>query len=98
MSTLGTPFSLTPAPFSPDRFQLRLEEVFGRRFRIRWSLRKGAWHIEQRVGRAALAPLRIAEWDDSLIRARDGYALVMEVRPGTTMPCPFCHGKVEVAV
>lgn len=56
-------------------------------YRIRWSLRRAAWQIEQRCGRGALPPFRIAEEDDTLIRARDGYWLVMEIQAGDRMPC-----------
>lgn len=57
-------------------------------YRVRWSLAKGSWHVEQRCGRGALPPFRIDPFDDSLIRARDGYWLVMEFQPGNRMPCP----------
>ncbi|HYE80378.1 MAG TPA: hypothetical protein VEI97_20565 [bacterium] len=95
---LGQPFSLTPCPYNPRSFQSRMEAVFGDRLRLRWSLRLGAWVIEQKVGRAALRPIRVEEWDDTLIRARDGYALVMVVQPGNRMACPFCHLTIAVPV
>lgn len=91
-------FTPTPCPYNPAPFQLRLEEVFGSQLRLRWSVRYAAWFIEQKVGRAALPPLRIKEWDDSLICARDGYAPVMRVQPGTKMACPSCHLPLPVPV
>lgn len=74
----------------PAAFQAALTREFGDRLRIRWSLAKHEFHIEQRVGRAALAPFRIDERDDRFIRARDGYAFVMAVKAGTRVPCPTC--------
>lgn len=66
--------------------------------RIRWSKGRGEWHIEQKVGRAALPPLRIDEVDDRFIRARDGYQFVCAVRPGTKMPCGVCGLDMQVPV
>ena len=71
----------------PDEWRARFEAEFPE-YRIRWSLRRGSWQIEQRAGRGALPPLRIDPHDDSLIRAADGYWLVMEFQPGDRMPCP----------
>lgn len=70
--------------------------MFAGRLRIRWSPKREAWHIEQQVGRAASPPYRIDPYDDSLIRAKDGYAFVMEVRPGDRMPCPACRTELKV--
>lgn len=56
-------------------------------YRIRWSIRESKWQVEQSYGRGALPPLRISEDDDSLIRARDGYWLVMSFQPGDRMAC-----------
>jgi hypothetical protein len=82
----------------PESFASRLEEVFRGRLRIRWSIKQGEFHVEQRVGRGVFVPYRISEIDDSLIRARDGYAFVLAVRPGTRMPCPHCGLEVKVPV
>lgn len=57
-------------------------------YRVRWSLKKGCWQLEQSYGRGALPPVRLDEADDTLVRARDGYWLVMEFSPGDRMPCP----------
>ena len=62
-------------------------------YRVRWSLKKACWQLEQPVGSGSLPPLRIDQHDDSLIRASDGYWLVMEFQPGDRMPCP---GIVQV--
>lgn len=83
---------------APEWFVSALTQQSGGRLRIRWSLKRGAWHIEQQVGRAALPPLRISEADDGMIRARDGYWFVMELRPGDRMPCPKCHLTIKVPV
>lgn len=65
--------------------------------RVRWSDRRHAWQIEQQVGRAkALAPVREAEGRDDLIRARDGYAFVMEVAAGDRVPCRGCGFPVKL--
>lgn len=67
-------------------------------YRIRWSFKKRCWLIEQRCGRGSLAPIHIHPEDDQLIRARDGYWLVMEIQPGDRMPCPVCDCTIPVAV
>jgi hypothetical protein len=82
----------------PIDFARRLQDEFNGRLRVRWSVARQEWHIEQRVGRAALPPFRISEIDDRLIRYRDGYAFVMAIRPGDRMPCPTCHLTVKVPV
>lgn len=71
----------------PDDFRRRLQTEFPG-YRVRWSLKESCWHIEQPVGGGALPPLRIDAYDDSLIRAADGYWLVMKFQPGDRMPCP----------
>jgi hypothetical protein len=75
---------------APDSFVAALSDMFNDRLRIRWSHKRNEFHIEQQVGRAALPPIHISEADDDLIRARDGYAFVLAVRPGDRMPCPEC--------
>lgn len=67
-------------------------------YRIRWSLKKHCWHIEQRCGRGALSPIHVDAMDDGLIRARDGYWLVMEIQPGDRMACPRCHSTINVPI
>lgn len=71
----------------PDEWKERFLAEFPD-YRIRWSLRQQNWQVEQRCGRSALAPFRIDPFDDSLIRARDGYWLVMTFQPGDRMACP----------
>lgn len=80
----------------PTDFLARLASAFSGRLRIRWSLVKNEWHIEQQVGRAALPPLRITEADDSLIRARDGYAFVMAIKNCNHSPCRHCGKSCRV--
>lgn len=79
----------------PPDFVHRFESEFPQ-YRIRWSLKKKCWLIEQHCGRAALSPLRIDAHDDSLIRARDGFWLVMEIQPGDRMSCPRCGNIISV--
>lgn len=76
----------------------QLERVFGGRLRIRWSPRLREFHIEQKVGRMALAPIRVDEGDDDMVRARDGYWFVMSIRQGDRMPCPDCGFELKVPV
>lgn len=82
--------------YAPKDFTDRLERVFDGRLRIRWSVKRHEWRIEQKVGRAALLPIHVGEGDDDLICARDGYAYVLTVRPGTKMPCPDCGQDMDV--
>lgn len=83
---------------APDSFVARLASVFDNRLRIRWSDREGCFHIEQRVGRATIAPVFIDSTRDDLIRARDGFHPIMTVQPGDRMPCPECHYQLHVPV
>lgn len=82
----------------PEWFQERLESEHAGSMRIRWSKARGEWHIEERIGRAALLPIQVSEIDDDTIRARDGYGYLMSVRPGTRMPCPFCGLSMSVPI
>lgn len=82
----------------PSGFTAQLQREFGGRLRIRWSDKRGEWHIEQRVGRAVVPPRFVSDYDDDSIRARDGYAFVMAIRPGDRMPCPGCGFTVKVPV
>lgn len=77
----------------PDGFRRRfLSEFPG--YRIRWSLKKQHWMVEQPFGSGALPPLRIDPADDSLVRAKDGFWLVMSFQPGDRMPCPYVLDKL----
>lgn len=88
---------LVPQPFTPLHFQGRLKALFQDRLRLRWSLAFGAWLIEQKVGRAAFEVPYDAPWNDRVIQMRDGYAQVMLVAPGTSMPCPACARPLTLA-
>lgn len=81
---------------APKAFRTRLEREFQGRLRCRWSPRRSVWVIEEKVGRAALPPVRVAEEDDGMVRARDGYALVLTVTPGDRQPCPACGLTLKV--
>lgn len=83
---------------APDSFIARLKDEFHDALRIRWSLARNEFHIEQKVGRAALPPIHISEADDDMIRARDGYAFVLAVRQGNRMPCPRCNLTLPVPI
>lgn len=45
-----------------------------------------------------VAPVKIDESRDDLIRARDGYHPVMTITPGDRMRCPYCHYELRVPV
>lgn len=83
---------------APTQFVDRLRSTFNDRLRIRWSTTEKCFHIEQKVGRAVVAPIFIDESRDDLIRARDGYHPVMTIQPGDRMPCPECHYQLRVPV
>jgi hypothetical protein len=95
----------------PRWFVEAVEREFGGRLRVRWSPTRRAWQIEQKVERAkanlpdfwmqryyTLSEGRRRDLDDRLTRARDGYVFVLEVTPGTRMPCPVCHLELRVPV
>ena len=84
------------APVAPIAFLDRLEDTFQGRLRLRWSPKRSVWAIEQRVGRAALAPLRRDPFDDSVVLARDGYTQVMAFAPTNYCFCAFCGRKLAV--
>ncbi len=71
----------------PDDFYRRFLSEFPE-YRIRWSRKKENWQVEQKCHNGFLPPLRVDPFDDTLIRARDGYWPVMEFQPGTRMACP----------
>jgi hypothetical protein len=73
----------------PDDFRREFRAEFPD-YRIRWSLKKSCWQIEQFVGvKGALPPVRQDDpHNDDIIRARDGYWLVMQTQPGSRMACP----------
>jgi hypothetical protein len=77
----------------PDEWRQKFLKEFPE-YRVRWSLAERCWHLEQAYGRGALPPLRIDEADDSLVRSRDGYWLVMKIQPGDRMACPGVIQKV----
>lgn len=81
---------------APISFLAKLETEFGGRLRIRWSVAKNEFHIEQQVGRAALLPLYIKEGDDRMIRARDGYHFILAVKAGNHVPCRTCNNRCPV--
>lgn len=72
--------------------------MFDGRLRIRWSQAEQQFLIEQKVGRAMVAPIRIEDNRDDLIRARDGYHPVMTITAGDRMRCPSCHSELKVPV
>lgn len=76
----------------------RLKSEFENRLRIRWSFKRHEWQIEAKVARAVDPASFVDSADDEHIRARDGYAFVMSIRPGDRMPCPDCGFEISVPV
>lgn len=83
---------------APPSFVAELEREFLNTVRIRWSPVREEWHLEEKVGRAAVPARFVSEADDELVRERDGYAYVMTIRPGDRMPCTRCHLTLKVPV
>lgn len=89
----------------PSDFQADLDEMFHGRFRLRWSDKRGEFHLEQKVGTGQVllpppidpeVPDRFDTYSDEWVRARDGYFYVMSIRTGDRMPCPVCGLTVSV--
>lgn len=74
----------------PLWFASALQAEFQDRLRIRWSVQRSAFHIEQRVGRPTAVPREQDEHDDRTVRARAGFDLFCEVARGDRLPCPEC--------
>jgi hypothetical protein len=72
---------------APEWFVRQLKQEHDGRLRIRWSLARLRWQIEQKVDTAKLAPFHVDSLDDDAIRAIDGYARVCEICPGSITPC-----------
>ncbi len=80
---------------TPETFESELRTRLGRDYRLRRSPLTNRWLIEQHVGRGIWEePLN--DWDDSAIRARDGYALVCSVYPVPYMLCPICKSQLDL--
>lgn len=75
----------------PTAFEDKLRRAFDGRLRIRWSAKSREFRIEQKVGRAITAPVRLDEGRDDLICARDGFDYLLTVRSGDRMLCPECE-------
>mgnify|MGYP003395140249 CR=1 FL=1 len=83
----------------PSDFCRRLETQHHGMLRIRWSCRLNQWQIEEKVGRAlGDSPIPISEAGDDMLRAKDGYTLLMPIAIGDRMPCPRCGSTVPVPV
>lgn len=85
-------------PYLPPGFEDRLDSLFDHRLRIRWSDKRGEWHIEYKVARGRVPNFRADRRDDNTIRAQDGYMLVIAVRTGDRMPCPKDGYEMKVPV
>lgn len=79
----------------PTEFVRRLDSTFRGRLRIRWSLHKEEWHIEQKITDGIALAARNSH-DDRYIRARDGYHFVMAVKPQAFAYCRICHLRNDV--
>lgn len=74
----------------PESFSRALNRQFDGRFRVRFSVKRQTFQIEEKCDVARLAPIEIDAADDHLIRAVDGYSFFAEVTPGTTCLCNRC--------
>lgn len=74
----------------PESFSRALDRQFDSRFRVRFSVKRQTFQLEERCDIARLPPIEIDAADDHLIRAVDGYSFFAEVTPGTTCLCPRC--------
>ena len=79
----------------PKEFEKRLREDFDGRLRLRWSLGKRAWMIEQKF-RPVVVRQKVDERDDAAIRTRDGYTLVATIAPGDRIPCVRCGRTLKI--
>lgn len=78
---------------TPETFEQELRSRLGSGHRLRWSSLTNRWLIEQQTERGSFDdPLN--DWDDSAIRARDGYTLVCSVYPVPYMICPECRAQL----
>lgn len=75
---------------APESFSRALAAQFNGRFRVRYSVKRHTWQIEEKCDVARLAPIEIDSADDDLIRAVDGFSFFAEVTQGTTCLCPRC--------
>lgn len=82
---------------APESFSRALDRQFDGRFRVRFSIKRQTWQLEEKCDVARLPPVEIDPADDDLIRAVDGYSYFAEVAPGTTCRCPRC-GRDSAAV
>jgi len=81
----------------PKAFEQQLQRAFDGRLRIRWSIGKKQWQIEQKYQRMHVGR-RIDPRDDQAIRAAEGYTLVAQIAPGDRMKCPRCARIIKLPV
>jgi hypothetical protein len=84
----------------PERTKRRIKDEFRDRIRIRWSDRSRTFHVEGKSHRGftdfpmppGLNGKQIAKLldvcHDDIVRAKEGYQLIMEIQPGARMKCP----------
>lgn len=82
---------------APDSFVQALTSQSDGRFRVRFSLKRQTWQLEEKCDVARLPPIYLDSLDDDAIRATDGYSFFAEVTPGTRCLCPRC-GQETFAV
>lgn len=93
-----------PQPAWPTRLAERIEALWGDRLRLRWSLREGMWHVEQKLEKGArqLWPSMVMyqKWEhlinDDFVRRRDGFTFVLRISPRSFHDCPACGKGMEV--
>ena len=66
------------------------------RYRIRWSVGRNRWQVEEKIGRQTPRKRRFANTDDEAIKEEQGYKLLFEVTPGDRTRCPRCAKWMKV--
>lgn len=80
----------------PDSFRKQLQDEFPG-YRVRWSLKKQHWMIEQTFDHPD-PPFRPDPYADDQVRASEGYWQVMAFQPGDRMACPYCKATLRVPI
>ena len=71
--------------------------------RLRWSLKEGFWHLEQKAPAKFVELLQARNkrpdpYLDEVVRMRDGYTLVMRLAATPQVECPNCQQQLAMPV
>lgn len=81
---------------TPKWFEEELDFQSRGRYRLRWSVGRQRWQIEEKQERARTKTRPISAIDDEGIREIEGYSLVSEIAPGTRAKCDRCFSEMRV--